>query len=105
MAMRGEAQPLLDALDAKPVDVPPGTERLPQRWHVAQRSGVDVVVALNGVDPHFGVDSIGTQPAALTAFMTCRHWPVELLVTAGAAGGWARSGAAIGDVYVSRDRF
>jgi adenosylhomocysteine nucleosidase/5'-methylthioadenosine nucleosidase len=105
MAMRAEAQPVLDALGATPVDSPPGTERLPQQWHVAHRNGVDVVIALNGVDPHFGVDSIATQPAVLSAFTTCCHWPVDLLVSAGAAGGWARHGTAVGDVYVSRDRF
>jgi adenosylhomocysteine nucleosidase/5'-methylthioadenosine nucleosidase len=105
MAMRAEAQPVLDALGAKPVASPPGAEQLPQRWYVAQRSGVEIVIAVNGVDPHFGVDSIATQPAVLTTFTTCRHWPIDLLESAGAAGGWARCGAAVGDVYVSRDRF
>jgi nucleoside phosphorylase len=105
MAMRAEAQPVLDALGAARVEPPPAATGLPQQWFLAERRGAQIVVALNGVDPHHGVDAIGTLPAALSAFALCRAWPVDLLVSAGAAGGWARCGAAVGDVYVSRDHF
>jgi nucleoside phosphorylase len=104
MALRSEAQPLIDALEATPhpteIDEP-----LPTRWFTAARSGVEVVVATNGVDPDHGVDAIATQPAALTTYATCLRWPMDLVVSAGVAGGWARCGASVGDVYVSRDRF
>lgn len=104
MAMRAEAQPILEALGAAPVPET-ANHRLPARWYTASRNGCEVVVALNGVDPQHGVDAIATQAAALTTYETCRRWPVDLLVTAGAAGGWARCGGSVGDVYVSRDRF
>lgn len=104
MAMRAESQPVIDALDAKACE-PDATEVLPARWYGATRSGLEVVVAVNGVDPQHRVDAIATQPAALTTYATCRRWPVDLVITAGVAGGWARCGAAVGDVYVSRDRF
>jgi nucleoside phosphorylase len=91
---------------------------LPFRWYRAQRGTGggneddekideenEVIVAVNGVDPRFGVDAIATQPAALNTFLTLTHWPAELVLTAGTAGGWARHGASIGDVYLSRERF
>ena len=104
MAMRAEAGPVIEALAATPCERSPD-DPLPSRWYVATRSGVDVVLALNGVDPEHGVDAIATQPAALTTYATCRRWPVDLVITAGVAGGWSSCGAAVGDVYVSRDRF
>jgi nucleoside phosphorylase len=105
MAMRAEARPVLDALGAVAAAPPPGAEPLPQRWFRARRRGVEVVVVVNGVDPHHAVDSIATQPAALSTFLLCREWSPDLVVTAGAAGGWARCGGEVGDVYLSRDRF
>ncbi|HEX7095304.1 MAG TPA: hypothetical protein VF183_05440 [Acidimicrobiales bacterium] len=104
MAMRAEAQPVLEALGAVPDDSVKAPA-LPARWYVARRRGADVLVALNGVDPQHGVDAIATQPAALTAYATCAHRPVDLLISAGTAGGWSRCGASVGVVYVSRDRF
>ena len=104
MAMRAEAQPIIDALGATPCEAVPD-DPLPSRWYAATRSGIDVIVAVNGVDPQHGVDAIATQPAALTTYATCRRWPIDLVITAGVAGGWARCGASVGDVYVSGDRF
>lgn len=105
MAMRAEARPLIDALAARETKPPPGGEGLPPRWYTARRRDCDVVIAVNGVDPHYGVDLIGTQPAALSTFLLCRGWDLDLVVSAGTAGGWARGGSAIGDVYLSRERF
>jgi nucleoside phosphorylase len=105
MAMRAEAEPLLEALGAVEVAPPAGGDGLPQQWHVATRGGVDVVFVVNGVDPQHGVDSIATQPTVLSTFLLCRSWPVDLVMSVGVAGAWARSGGAVGDVYVSRDRF
>jgi 5'-methylthioadenosine nucleosidase len=105
LAMRAEAAPLLDALGAIEVDAPAGGDGLPQRWHVATRGRVDLVFVVNGVDPHHGVDSIATQPTVLSTYLLCRNWPVELVMSVGVAGAWASRGGAVGDVYVSRDRF
>jgi len=104
MAMRTEAQPIIDALGAV-LDEPKDDCVLPATWYVAERAGAEVVIAVNGVDPHHGVDSIATVPAALTTYETCRRWPVDLIVSAGVAGAWSRCGAQVGDVFVSRDRF
>lgn len=112
MAMHAEADPVLRALGACEVAGPPTAKPLPFRWYRAERPGREargpqrqVIVAVNGVDPRHGVDAVATQPAALNTFLTLTHWPAQLAITAGTAGGWARQGAEVGDVYISRDRF
>lgn len=102
MAMGAEAAPVLERLGAAPMVA---TEPLSFAWHRAVRLGCEVIVAVNGRDARHDVDTIGTQPAALNAYLVAaRHRP-DLLVTAGTAGGWARSGGCVGDVYLSADRF
>ena len=102
MAMGAEAAPVLDALDASPIEaVPP----LPFAWYRATRGGCEVVVAVNGRDARHAVDKIGTQPAALNTYLVVERHRPDLVITAGTAGGWARAGGEIGDVYLSLDRF
>lgn len=98
MAMRAEALPIVAALGAveRPA-VPP----LVSRWFVSESHGAEILIAVNGVDRRFGVDSIGTEAAALTTYLVIGEFRPELVVSAGTAGGWQRSGASIGDVYLS----
>jgi len=98
MAMRAEGMPLVDRLGLVEVD---GPDRLPVRWFDGRVGGLDVRVALNGVDVRHGVDLIATQPATLNAYVTATSFSPDLLVTAGTAGGWLAKGAEIGDVYLS----
>jgi nucleoside phosphorylase len=105
MAMQAEARPLIHSLGAAEVDPPAGGAGLPPRWYTARRGECEVVIAVNGVDPQHGVDAIGTQPAILSTVLLCRGWALDLVVSAGTAGGWGRCGGAIADVYLSRDRF
>jgi len=102
MAMETEARPVLDALAAIETD---GAPPLPARFFVARLATRDVVVAINGKDPRHGVDSIGTNSAALTTFEVIRRFAPDLVISAGTAGGWESKGARVGDVYLSRDRF
>lgn len=105
MAMRAEARPVVDALGAHRVPLPEAAGPLPHEWYRATRGSLQVTVAVNGVDRRFGVDKIGTQPAALNAYVTCVHERPDLLISAGTAGGWARHGTRIGDVFVSDGHF
>jgi nucleoside phosphorylase len=102
MAMGIEAQPVLDALGAVPVDA---VSRLPFLWYRAERAGCEVIVAVNGRDPRHDVDKIGTQPAVLNTYLVLERYRPDLVITAGAAGGWARAGGLVGDVYLSDDHF
>lgn len=111
MAMLAEAEPVLERLGAREVPLPPEAGPLPFRWFVARvapepaRPPLDVVIAVNGRDRRTGVDKIGTQPAALNAYVTCLHHRPDLVISAGTAGAWASQGTEVGDVFVSRERF
>jgi 5'-methylthioadenosine nucleosidase len=104
MAMRAEAQPLIDRLRAVEHPLPESAGPLPVQWFDARSSGVTVVVSLNGKDRRHGVDKIATQPAVLNAYVTTLHRRPDLVISAGTAGGWARHGTEVGDVFVSRDQ-
>ena len=98
MAMAAEAEPVVSALGARSVN---GPSPLVAQWFDVERNGADIRVAVNGRDRRFGVDSIGTEAAALTTYSTITDFQPELVISAGTAGGWQRCGGEIGDVYVS----
>jgi nucleoside phosphorylase len=105
LAMRAEARPLIDLVNAVERELPETVGPLPIQWFDARVGGLNVVIAVNGADRRRGVDEIGTQPAALNAYVTMLHRRPDLVISAGTAGGWGRHGTRIGDVFVSRDRF
>ena len=102
MAMAAEAQPLIDALTVRwgqpPVEddlEPP----LPMRSHHFRRpAGGEVLLAVNGPDPVFGVDSVATQPAALATHAGIRRLCPDLVLTVGTAGALPGR-ATIGEVF------
>ena len=98
MAMGAEASSLLVSLQAVAVHgVPP----LAVKWFSAQRHGSELLIALNGRDRRFGVDSIGTDAAVLNTYAVIERFHPDLVISAGTAGGWRRADGEIGDVYVS----
>lgn len=111
MAMEAEAAPLRAALGAIPLNLPSWASTLPcQVSHAPKTEGrPEVILAVNGTDPIYGVDAIGSTAAALTAHVALNvsqpRASVDLLLSIGTAGGWARTGAAIGDTYVAWPHF
>ena len=96
--MMAEARPLCEALGAQEID---GDEILPTRFFEARGSDVTTVIAVNGVDSRFKVDSIGKETAALTTLTLLKRFTPDLVISAGTAGGWSRHGTEIGDVFLS----
>jgi 5'-methylthioadenosine nucleosidase len=97
MAMRAEAAPLIVELGAA---AEPRSELWPATVHVAQSGDDIVVIGVNGVDPVHEVDLVGTEPAVLTTMQVVEQWRPDVVISAGTAGGWTRSGGQIGDVFV-----
>ena len=109
MAMESEAAPLRDALGAEPLDSPAWAASLPCRFALAPRTAgrPETVIAVNGIDPIYGVDAVGSTAAALTAHVGLnlgRPAP-DLVLSAGTAGGWRRVDAEIGEVYFGWPHF
>lgn len=101
MAMMAEAQPLCQALCAREIA---GDDFLPTRTFEAEIAEIRTIITVNGIDPRFKVDSIGKETAALTTYALIRRFQPDLVISAGTAGGWARHGTEIGDVFLSRER-
>jgi 5'-methylthioadenosine nucleosidase len=99
MAMEAEAAPVVRALGL--INPEPLAPPLAAQVWAGEHAGLQVRLVTHGRDPRFGVDAIGTQPAAVTAWVACERYRPAILLNAGTAGGFARAGAAIGDVYVS----
>jgi nucleoside phosphorylase len=100
IAMRAEADPFRARLAGfspwQPLSPP-----LPALFCSASLHSRPVHLVIPGSDQRFHVDSIGTQPAAVTAFAAISRFRPSLIINAGTAGGFSSAGAAIGDVYIS----
>jgi nucleoside phosphorylase len=104
-AMEEEAMPFIQSLSLAP-DKDFGDSKLPFRYYRGRfKSSFDVLVAVNGKDPRYGVDNIGTEPATLNAYITLRQYMPDLCLSVGTAGGFQHKGASIGDVYLSTEAF
>lgn len=102
IAMEAEAAPLVAAVGGVAMS---GHAPLPMRLYEATVGDLAVRLAVNGKDPRYGADSIGTIPAALTTQAAIEGWHPDLVVSVGTAGGWQRHETEIGDVFLAWDRF
>jgi nucleoside phosphorylase len=99
VAMASEAQPIAAALALKPAGkLDP---HLPALLFEGAHGPTKLILVTHGHDARFNVDAIGTQPAAVTAFAACQRFSPRLILNAGTAGGFAKHGAEIGDIYLS----
>lgn len=102
-AMQDEAMPLIRRMELadKGFLSPP----MPMRWYdgVADRLRIDVVVM--GSDRRFGIDCIGTQPAAVATQIVLDKLNPDLLINAGTCGGFIKRGGEIGKVYLTGGPF
>ena len=83
---------------------------LPAHWLSGSIPGsgggsLEVAVGFAGPDPEYGVDRIGTVPAALAAHLLIRRFEPDLLVNAGTCGGFKARGAGVGSIYLGSRAF
>lgn len=102
-AMQDEAMPLIHrlALMDKGQLAPP----MPMRWYGGAVDGLRVDVVTMGADRRFGIDCIGTQPAAVAAQIILSQLAPDLLINAGTCGGFIKRGGTIGKVYLTGGPF
>jgi 5'-methylthioadenosine nucleosidase len=62
-----------------------------------------LVVAVAGLHPRFGVDAIGTVPAALLTHATLTRFAPSRVISAGTAGGFEARGGRVGQVYLGAE--
>ena len=99
-AMASEAQPLIDALNLTPANVNTEIGSLPFRYFAGVWKGLEITLASNGKDSRFGVDQIGSEPAAVNAFLTRQLFHPDIIASIGTAGGLTDLGAKTGEVFL-----
>lgn len=103
-AMDAEARPLIDALGLAPNEraFARVAASVPMRCHSGRTAeGADVHVVTSGTCERHGVCNVGTVGAALSTYETCASLRPDVIVNAGTAGGFAKRGGAVGDVYLA----
>lgn len=100
-AMLAEASPVIRRLELHEAPTP-WDDRLPPRLWTGTHAGVDIDLVWLGRDDRHGVDLIGTSAATLATTLLLTHRSIDLVISAGTAGGFVRRGGAIGKVYLSR---
>jgi 5'-methylthioadenosine nucleosidase len=104
-AMDAEAAPLIAHLAL--VEAPDAFVRAPRApmkcYAGTLPSGTKVYVVCNGSCVKHNVCNVGTVGAALSAYETCVSLSPDVLVNAGTAGGFAKRGGAVGDVYLGTE--
>jgi nucleoside phosphorylase len=98
VAMRAEADPVGRALGLDGPSVPlhpnfPATLTIDRTRSIG--------MALVGADARFDVDSIGTQPAVTTTLHAIDRFDPDLVISAGAAGGFESRGGQIGQLILA----
>lgn len=99
VAMQEEAMPIVNSLQLKKSSH--SFSGLPMRAYEGRFAGARLFLVMNGKDPVYRVENIGTQPAALATYLGIQHFQPDLVISIGTAGGVTEQNAKIGDVYLS----
>ena len=102
-AMQDEALPLIRRL--KLADKGPLSPPMPMRWYDGAVGALRIDVVVIGADRRFGIDCIGTQPAAVATQLVLDKLDPDLLINAGTCGGFIKRGGEIGKVYLTGGPF
>jgi 5'-methylthioadenosine nucleosidase len=103
-AMEDEARPFLVATNARPfLSILPvikqDAEGAPKIYTYKQ-GAVEYFISTNGEDSRFGVAQVGTGPSSTAVLLSAIAVKPDLIINAGTAGGFQRSGGEVGDVYL-----
>lgn len=101
--MPAEAQPLIEHFDLKLENNP--FQGLPPLLYNGRYKNLEISVVVNGKDPQYNVDLVGTQAATLVAHLAIEKIKPDLIINAGTAGAFGSNGSKIGDVYLSDQHF
>ena len=100
MAMEAEAAPVRSALGLVDESL-----KLHPNFPAVLWESSRVCLAVNGLDQRYGVDSIATQPAAVTTLLAIEKVRPSLVISAGTAGGFAKRSGYIGEVCLANSCF
>eukprot|EP00193_Tetraselmis_chui_P013498 CAMPEP_0177789684 /NCGR_PEP_ID=MMETSP0491_2-20121128/22908_1 /TAXON_ID=63592 /ORGANISM="Tetraselmis chuii, Strain PLY429" /LENGTH=250 /DNA_ID=CAMNT_0019311619 /DNA_START=1 /DNA_END=753 /DNA_ORIENTATION=- len=101
IAMGAEAAPIVERLGLKKDEpsriAPPAT----CTTFSGTSGGLNIHIVCNGLCKEYGIDNVGTVPAAISAYLGIQEFKPDIVISAGTAGGFKAKGAEIGSVYHS----
>jgi len=77
-------------------------DNMPMQGYVGKYANFDIFLIMNGLDPLYNVQNIGTQPATLSTYLGVSYFHPDLIISIGTAGGIKENGAHIEDIYISQ---
>ncbi|WP_251358513.1 hypothetical protein [Kangiella sp. TOML190] len=100
VAMQSEAQPIIEALDLTITSLLP--KALPMQTFAGKKDKHHYLLVTSGKSTLYGVDNVGTEPAAVGLQAALQLFDADLVINAGTAGGWQTKGAKIAQVYLGK---
>ena len=104
MAMKSEAESLLQSLQLRKVNRP-FRSGIPFEVYEGNLGKAQLSLLVSGNDSDHHVDNVATVPAALMTYLAIEKFEPDLVINAGTAGGIAGRGCEIGNVYLSSGKF
>lgn len=99
IAMHGEAKPLIENLSLE------HKGRLlkdyPMEYYQGENHGRNIHLVVNGQDPKYHIDRVGSQPTAVTTFAAIEKFNPDYILNIGTVGALKKKGAKLGDVYLA----
>jgi nucleoside phosphorylase len=106
IAMLSEAEPLIALLGLKKHSLGAFYDQLQfQIYSGVYKNKIHLSLILPGLDPRYQMDSIGTEPATVAAFIAIKELSPNIIISAGTAGSFKAVGAKVGKVYLSDKQF
>lgn len=99
--MQQEATPIIRALAMRSMKDPFG-KVLRIKGFEKKIQNTRLIFIVQGIDPRFGVETVGTEAATLATQLAIQTFNPNLILNAGTAGAFASRGAKIADVYLSK---
>ena len=99
-AMKEESEKTLDNLGFEKCE---NLTFLNYELYKKEVQGHQVYLSNMGEDLKFKVNSVGTVPAALTAYELVKELEIDLVINPGTAGGFKSRGGNIGDIYLATE--
>lgn len=99
VAMEKEAKPMIKILHLHSVG---RFDPMPMHAYRGKYNNLDVFLILNGKDPIYKVQNVGTQAAAVTTYLGIEKFHPDLVVSVGTAGAIVTKQVKPGTIYLSK---
>ena len=105
VATEEEAEPLIEKHGLKQMIPSPfleGMQMICYSGHITNNTSMEIFLVWTGQDQRYNVHSVATTAASVATYASIKAFhPVDLILSAGTAGGFSAQGCQVGDVFLS----